>query len=173
MSSDQEISTLYRDLPSIPFQLAAHTASATALSEKLFNGHINKSDYDAQILPTTIKSAIKLASVPIIMTTDDSLAAILTQAGQEPDKSPPDREKVKLCLCCSTRLVGFIGLPVSRDLVTLDRDELKKLLTFLRESNRTDQLLVTREDDILGPEYLKMVMIPKRYPEGVTHASKD
>ena len=176
MSFDEEVPPFWGGLPLPTFNLAAHTASATALSEKLFNGLISKRGYDAEILPTTIKSAIKQASIPIIMTTDDDLAAILTQASQGLDNSPSNREKGKLCLCVSTRLLGFIGLlsvPISQHSVTLDRDELKKVLTFLKESGRTDQFLLAGEDYIIGPDYLKIVMSPRRYPEDVVHSTED
>ncbi|KAM0801856.1 hypothetical protein BDR22DRAFT_888305 [Usnea florida] len=152
MSFNQEVPRSYEDFIPHTFNLAAHTAIATAL------------DY------------IKLAYISIVKTTDDDLTAILAQASyDEPATSPPDKKKENLYLCFSASLLGFISLsaPVSRHSVLLDPDGFKKTLTFMKESHRADQLLVAQEDDIVGPKYLKMVVTHEEYREGDTYAVID
>ena len=159
-------------IPPCPFHLAAHTASATALTEMLFHGIVSQRDYDAQILSTTIKSPIWAASVPIIMTTDDTLTAILAQAARGLHISPPNVESAKPYLWCSTRLLEFMGIlvPVSGDSVLLDQNGLKNLFTYLKEGDLTDQLLIACEDEIVEAEYLKILVIREESREDDTPA---
>ena len=155
------------DLPSaVP--LTATTASAIAVSERLFSGLISTEDYDAQALTTTIYSVTKLTYLPILMTMDDDPTAILTLAGPALGFGTPENEKNKVYLCCSTRTIGFVDFfaPISGDTVRLDQDALKRLYMYLKESDRTDQLLIAREDDIVGPDYLKMVLTDEEHREG-------
>ena len=98
--------------------------------------------------------------VPIIMTTDDTLATILALAvrGLDDPSRPIDRDAAKLYLSCPKRILESMGIPapVSSDLVLLDQDELKKLLTFLKGSHRSvDELIIACEDDVIRSEGLQ------------------
>ena len=70
-------------LPMFQFELEAHTESANALAEKLFYGQISQNDYDAQVYSATIASTDRAAPKPIIMTLDDTLAALLAYANRK------------------------------------------------------------------------------------------
>ena len=159
-------------VPPRPFHLAAHTASATVLTEKLIHGTISQRDYDAQILSTTIKSAIMAASVPIIMTTDDTLPAILAQAARGLDMSPPNAASAKPYLWCSTKLLEFMGtpVPVSGDSILLDQKGLKNLFTILKEGDLTDRLLIACEGEVVEADYLKIVVTREESREDDTPA---
>ena len=140
--------------------LAAHTANATALTEALFQGGISQDDYDTRIVATCIMSMTRLMHVPIIMTTDDTLATILALAvrGLDDPSRPIDRDSAKLYLACPKRIFEAIGIPapVSSELVPLDQDELKKLLTFLKGRHRSvDELVIACEDDVTRSEGLQ------------------
>ena len=149
-------------------------ATATALTEKLFHGTISQHDYDAQILPTSIKSITRAASIPIIMTTHDTLTAILALAVRGLDVPSPNRERAKPYLWCSTRLLEFIDTPapMSNEFVLLDQEGLKELFTFLKEGDRTERLLVACEGDVEEGEDLKMLVSREEDREDDTVAVK-
>lgn len=161
--------------PPSPFNLAAHTASATALTEKLFHGRISQKDYDAQIIPTSIMSVTGVADIPIIMTIDDSLTAILAPAVRGLDSSSANKESAKLYLWCPTRVLETIGIPipVSSESVLLDQDGLKKLFKLMKEGDRNEQLLLACEDDIAEVEHYKKLMTRHEDREDNTDATMD
>ena len=115
--------------PASRFKLAAHTPNATAMTEKLINGTISQKDYDKRIMSTSIKLITRVASMPVIMTLDDSLAEVLAQAVNGLDMSSPVRQQTTLYLWCSTKLLHSIGRMhcVSGRSAILDRSSLKDL----------------------------------------------
>lgn len=161
--------------PPSSFILAAHTASATALTEKLFHGRISQKDYDAQIIPTSIMSVTRVANIPIIMTIDDSLTAILALAVRGLDSSSANKESAKLYLWCPTEVLENIGIPipVSSESVLLDQDGLKKLFKFMKEGDRNEQLLLAYEGDIAEAHHYKKLMTRDENREDDTDAMMD
>lgn len=158
--------------------LAAHTLSATAVTEAFFHGRISQDDYDARILATCIISITRGAHAPIIMTTDDTLTTIhaLAVRGLNISSDPIDREKAKLYLLCPKRFIELIGIPtpVSGEFVPLDQDGLKKLLTFIKGGDGgVDKLAIACEDDLVAAEDCKNLLTRAADLEDDTRVMRD
>ena len=150
--------------PPSRFNLTAHTASAIALTEGLFNGSISQDDYDAHILPTSIKSDSRYASIPIIMTTMDSPETILAVAIRGLGIPSANRESANLYLWCPRWVLSILGIPapVSGELVRLDHIALTKVVTYMKERGGATKLELACEDGITNAEDLIKLVARRR-----------
>ena len=162
-------------LPPRRFHLPAYTASATSLAEKLFHGRVSQDDFDAQTLCMSITSVTGAVSIPIIMTSDDTLTTILEHVAHDLNAGPANRERAEVCLWCPTKILESIGIPppVSGQPVLLDQDGLKRLFTFLKESDQIEQLLLACDGDVADAELFRKLLSPEENRESDTHAARD
>ena len=162
MSVYQQAPAFYQPtFPPSQIHLAAHTANATALTKRLFEDRISQEDYDDQILATSIMSITRVASIPIVMTMDDTLATILAHAARGLEMSYENTERAKLYLLCPKGILESLDISafMSDDLALLDRDGLNKLLKFMKGSDSShDELVIACEDDLEAPEMFKKLL---------------
>ena len=179
MSVHQQAPPFYEStfLPS-PIRLAAHTASAIALTKRLFEDRISQEDYDDQIIATSIMSITRFASasIPIVMTMDDTLATIFAHAARGLEMSDEKTERAKLYLLCAKRILETLGIPapVSGEFALLDRDGLKKVLKFIkRNDGGVDELVIAFGDRLEAAEMFKKLMTRVEDREDETRVMKD
>ena len=161
--------------PPSPIRLAAHTASATALTKRLFEDRISQENYDDQILATSINLITRIASIPIVMTMDDTLATILEHASRALGTTFENTERARLYLLCPKSVLEYLGIPapVSGELALLDRDGLTKLLKFLQRGNGSDELVIACEDDLDAAEKVKKLMMRVEDQDDETRAMRN
>lgn len=130
-------------LPMFQFELEAHTESANALAEKLFYGQISQNDYDAQVYSATITSTDRAAPKPIIMTLDDTLAALLAYANRKFGIPLATAHLTKMYVLSSAEFNHAVGGHTSPGvLMLLEQDNLKMVLTCMKQGSQTEQLFV-------------------------------
>ena len=131
------------------FQLAAHTETANALAEKMFEGKISQKDYDAQTYCTTILSSDRSLSVPIVLSSYDSVATLKAYAHRRFKIPLAEAETTKLYGLWSKKVFYACGVhTVPENLVLLDPDTFSMILQFMKASPQVEQLLVQfKEDD--------------------------
>ncbi|KAM0799910.1 hypothetical protein BDR22DRAFT_889881 [Usnea florida] len=131
------------------FQLAAHTETANALAEKMFEGKISQKDYDAQTYSTTILSNDRSLSVPIVLSSYDSLATLKVYAHRRFKVPLAEADTTKMYGLWSKKVFYACGVhTVPENLVLLDPDTFSMILQFMKASPQVEQLLVQfKEDD--------------------------
>ena len=131
------------------FQLAAHTETANTLAEKMFEGKISRKDYDAQTYSTTILSNDRSLSVPIVLSSYDSIATLKAYAHRHFKIPLAEAETTKLYGLWSKKVFYACGVhTVPENLVLLDPDTFSMILEFMKASPQVEQLLVQfKEDD--------------------------
>ena len=129
--------------------LTAHTERANALAEKLFQGKINQEEYDAQTFSTTILSAEKLASVPIVLTLDDTLDTLQIYAHRKFKIPSTKVETTNLYVLWSKKVFyAAAAHVVPENMELLDQDNLNMILTFMKASPQVEQLVVKVAEDV-------------------------
>ena len=131
------------------FRLAAHTETANALAEKMFQGKISQKDYDTQTYSTTILSNDRSLSVPIVLSSYDSIATLKVYAHRSFEIPLTEAETTKLYGLWSKKVFYACGVhTVPENLVLLDPDTFSMILEFMKASPQVEQLLVHfKEDD--------------------------
>ena len=131
------------------FQLAAHTETANALAEKMFQGKISHKDYDAQTYSTTILSNDRSLSVPIVLSSYDSISTLKAYAHRSFKIPLTEAETTKLYGLWSKKVFHACGVhTVPENMVLLDPDTFSMILEFMKASPQVEQLLVHfKEDD--------------------------
>ena len=130
-------------------QLAAHTETANALAEKMFQGKISQKDYDAQTYSTTIVSNDRSLSVPIVLSSYDSVATLKAYAHRSFRIPLAEAETTKLYGLWSEKVFYACGVhTVPENLVLLDPDSLSMVLEFMKASSQVEQLLVHFKEDV-------------------------
>ena len=131
------------------FQLAAHTETANALAEKVFDGKFSQKNYDAQTYSTTILSNDRSLSVPIVLSSYDSLATLKAYAHRCFKIPLAKAETTKLFALWSKKVFYACGVhTVPENLVLLEPDTFTMILEFMKASPQVEQLLVQfKEDD--------------------------
>ena len=140
-------------LPKNQFELEAHTESANALAYKLLHGWISQKDYDAQIYSTTIASTDSATPLPIIMTLDDTLAALLAYASLKFGIPLAKAHMTKMYVLSSAEIIHALGGHTSPGvLLLLDQDKLEMVLTCMKQGSQVEQLFVEFGDDMAETE---------------------
>lgn len=130
-------------LPMFQFDLEAHTESANALAEQLFYGQISQTDYDARIYSATIVSTDRAVPKPIIMTLDDTLAALLAYANRKFGMPLATAHLTKMYVLSSAEIIHAVGAHTSPGvMMLLEQDNLKMVLTCMKQGSQMEQLFV-------------------------------
>ena len=128
------------------FQLAAHTDRANKLVERLYYSQISQSEYDAQILATSITSPIRAKSVPIVLTLDDTLATVINHANQAFKFPLAEIKSTQLFVQWAKKTFKTAGEHrIPRSLLLLDEENLEMALKFMKASSYVEQLIVEFE----------------------------
>lgn len=133
----------------VRLQFAAHTETANALAEMMFLGKISQKDYDTQTYSTTILSNDRSLSVPIVLSSRDSLATLKAYAHHSFKVPFAEAETTKLYGLWSKKVFHACGVhTVPENVVLLDPDTSSMILEYMKASPQVEQLLVHfREDE--------------------------
>ena len=146
MSSSPRSSTS-RSRP-VRLQFAAHTETANALAEMMFRGKISQKDYDTQTYSTTILSNDRSLSVPIVLSSRDSLATLKAYAHHSFKVPFAEADTTKLYGLWSKKVFYACGVhTVPENLVLLDPDTSSMILEYMKASPQVEQLLVHFKED--------------------------
>lgn len=125
------------------FKLEAHTGSANALAGKLFYGQISQNDYDAQIYSTTIVTTDRAVPKPIIMTLDDTLATLRAYANRKFGIHLAAAHLTRMYVLSSAEIIHAVGGHTMPGVLMLfEQDNLKMVLTCMKQGSQREQLFV-------------------------------
>ena len=115
----------------------------------MFQGKISQKDYDGQTYSTTILSNDRSLSVPIVLSSCDSVATLKAYAHRSFKIPLAEAETTKLYGLWSKKVFYACGVhTVPENLVLLDPDTFGMILEFMKASPQVEQLLVHfKEDD--------------------------